>query len=498
MIPRATEPNVPHCGFVFGAFVLDIDRAALLHNGKNVRLRPKSLDVLIHLVEHHGCLVGKEELLDAVWDKAEVSDDSLTHCLIDIRKVLGDTERKMIRTVPRRGFIFDLPVESISAALRRDRQRHRSRLISSIAAGLLLSVGTGYFLLHAYFPDPPAVDSTESQWSQEAVDLHARGQFLFHRRAAGDLETAEELLRHAVDLEPEFATAWAELAGIYLLGYFSGGDNDPGALRLLKDAAEKAVEFDPNLAAGWVRLAHYYAAIGDQHSADRYMQRAIDAESADPLLLAVLAGEFAGIGDLDRAIELQQQALAADPLSLVNRRNLTAYLLAAGRYDDGLREAERVAQLNPESTRKELNVGFALIKLEQYERALALAASWPDGPEKDVVTAMAGLVLEREAIAMEAIARLKSSTDIESYRYLAELQAFCEDIDNSFLLLAQLRDQFRGPSEQQQWRHHLFLIRMSPFLEPVRADPRWQSWIEEANRPLIARSEQVPVKTSVE
>lgn len=495
MFPRATEPNVPHRGFIFGNFVLDIDRAALLHNGRNVRLRPKSLDVLIHLVEHHGRLVEKEELLDTVWDKTAASDDSLTHCLIDIRKILGDTERKMIRTVPRRGFIFDLPVKSISSALRQDRQRHRSRLISSIAAGLLLTIGTGYFLLHAYRPSPPAPASADSQLSEEAVDLHVRGQFLFNRRANGDLESAEELLRQAVGLEPEFAVAWAELAGIYLLRYFSGGYDDPEALRRLKDAAEKAVELDPNLAAGWVRLAHYYAATGDQHSADRYMQRAIDAESEDPLLLAVLAGEFAEIGDLDRAVELQQQALAADPLSLVNRFNLSGYLLAAGRYDDGLREAEWVAQLSPEGTGRDLNVGFALIKLEQYERALALAASWPDSPERDVVTAMAGLVLDREAIAMEAIARLKSSTDIESYRYLAELQAFCENIDDSFLLLAQLRDQFRGQLDQRQWHHHLFLIRMSPFLEPVRADPRWQGWIEEANQPLIARSEQVPVKT---
>ena len=501
MFSRSTEPNVPHCGFVFGAFVLDIDRAALLHNGKNVRLRPKSLDVLRHLVEHHGRLVEKEELLDTVWDKAAASDDSLTHCLIDIRKVLGDVERKMIRTVPRRGFIFDLPVESISSAVRLDRRQRRSKHISAIAAGLLLSIGAGYFLLHSYQPDAQprtAHAAAESQLSQEAVDLYVRGRFLFNRRAADDLESAKELLRHAVDLEPEFAAAWAELAGIYVLENFAGDNVSSKTLPLLKDAAERAVELDPNLAAGWVRLAHYYAAIGDQPSADRYMQRAIDAESEDPLLLAVLAGHFAEVGNLDRAVELQQQALAADPLSLVNRFNLSGYLLAAGRYDDGLREAERAAQLSPEGTGTEINIGFALIKLEQYERALALAASWPDGPEKDVVMAMAGLVLNREAVATEAMARLEFSTDIESYRYRAELEAFCENIENSFLILAQLRDQIRGQMDQRKWHWQLHLIKLSPFLAPVRADPRWQEWIEEANRPLIARSKQVPVKTSIQ
>jgi DNA-binding winged helix-turn-helix (wHTH) protein/Tfp pilus assembly protein PilF len=500
MLSKYSKPAAPHRGFVFDMFVLDIDRAALLHNGKNVGLRPKSLDVLRFLVEHAGCLVEKEELMDAVWQKAAVSDDSLTHCLIDIRKVLGDTERKMIRTVPRRGFIFDLPVEPISVAVRQERHRRRSRLFYAIAAGALLCVGVGYLLLSAYQPgnqSPAGPAAQESQLSQEAVDLHVRGRFLFNRRAVGDLETAQQLLQQAVDLEPEFAAAWAELAGVYVLEYFSNSDAGSEVLPLLKDAAERAVKLDPNLAAGWVRLAQYYAATGDRPSADRHMQRAIDLESQDPLLLAVLAGKFAAVGDLDRAVKVQQQALVADPLSLVNRFNLSGYLLAAGRYDDALRVAEQAAQLGPETAGSEINIAFSLIKLEQFERALELAAGWPDGPDKDVVLAMAGLVLNRDAIAMEAIARLESSTDVESLRHLAELEAFCENIENSFAILAQLRDQVRGQGDRRKLRWQLLMIRLSPFLAPVRADPRWHEWLEEANTPLIARSQRQPVNNSV-
>ena len=491
MRPKSTRLEAPHRGFVFGEFVLNIDRAALLHKGRNVGLRPKSLDVLKHLVEHHGRLVTKEELLDAVWDKAAVSDDSLTHCLIDIRKALGDTDREMIRTVPRRGFIFELPVESISSHVRLDRQRRRLRLVSAIAATVLLSIGAGYLLLGVHQPIPqPQTDAVGSfsVSNIDAADLYLQGRFLFNRRAANDLETAEELLKLAIDLEPKFAEAWAELAGVYTIRYFSGGAVEPEALPLLKHAAERAVEFGPDLPAGWVRLAHYYAAVGDQPAADRYMRRAIDAEIEDPLLLGAMAGEFAEIGDFDRAIELQQRALALDPLSIISRSNLSSYLLAAGRYTDALREAERAAQLNPEGAIAEINVGFALIQLEQYEEALAQAASWPDGPQKDVVLAMAALVLNRDAVAMDALARLKSSTDIESYRHRAELEAFCENIENSFLLLTKLRTQARGSLDQQQWRWQLLMITVSPFLAPVRADPRWESWLEETGRMMIARA----------
>jgi hypothetical protein len=41
------------------------------------------------------------------------------------------------------------------------------------------------------------------------------------------------------------------------------------------------------------------------------------------------------------------------------------------------------------------------------------------------------------------------------------------------------------------------MIRLSPFLAPVRADPRWHEWLEEANTPLIARSQRQPVNNSV-
>ena len=102
--------------------------------------------------------------------------------------------------------------------------------------------------------------------------------------------------------------------------------------------------------------------------------------------------------------------------------------------------------------------------------------------------AMAGLSLSREAVAAEAMVRLRSSTSIESHRHRAELEAFCENIENSFLILTQLRDQFGGRLDEQQWRWQLLMINVSPFLAPVRADPRWEGWLEETRRPLVTRS----------
>jgi len=132
--------------FRFGKFTLDVGRGELLRDGAEVRIRPKSFDVLRYLVEHHGMLVSRDELLDSVWAGAVVTEDAVTQCLIDIRKALGDQSQTAIRTVPRRGYIFELPVEPLretaggktAARPRRRSTRHGVWAFAAAAAGVIL------------------------------------------------------------------------------------------------------------------------------------------------------------------------------------------------------------------------------------------------------------------------------------------------------------------------------------------------------------------------
>jgi TolB-like protein/tetratricopeptide (TPR) repeat protein len=62
------------------------------------------------LVERHGRLVTKVELLDAVWGRVVVTEGSVAKCLIEIRRAIDDGSQQSIKTVPRRGYIFDAPV----------------------------------------------------------------------------------------------------------------------------------------------------------------------------------------------------------------------------------------------------------------------------------------------------------------------------------------------------------------------------------------------------
>jgi TolB-like protein/Tfp pilus assembly protein PilF len=94
----------------FGDYTLDRGRGCLRAGERVIELRPKSFGVLVHLVENAGRLVGKDELMHAVWRDVVVSDESLAKCISEIRIALGDAEQHLVKTVPRRGYLLDAPV----------------------------------------------------------------------------------------------------------------------------------------------------------------------------------------------------------------------------------------------------------------------------------------------------------------------------------------------------------------------------------------------------
>lgn len=94
----------------FGEYTLDAARGALYRGGEEIHLRPQSFAVLRYLAENAGRLVSKDELFAAVWGNTIVTEGSLSQCLIDVRRALGDDSLELIRTVPRRGFVFEMAV----------------------------------------------------------------------------------------------------------------------------------------------------------------------------------------------------------------------------------------------------------------------------------------------------------------------------------------------------------------------------------------------------
>src|SRR6185369_8310479 len=104
--PHNARPHPEQALYCFADFTLR-PLAGTIRRGENeIELRSKSVEVLAYLVEHHGRLVTREELMQAIWPDVAVNDESLTRCVADIRKALCDEQQRFIRTVPRRGYIL--------------------------------------------------------------------------------------------------------------------------------------------------------------------------------------------------------------------------------------------------------------------------------------------------------------------------------------------------------------------------------------------------------
>jgi TolB-like protein/DNA-binding winged helix-turn-helix (wHTH) protein/Tfp pilus assembly protein PilF len=634
------EASDGHRGYRFGAFTLDIDRASLFEQGKALPLRPQSFDVLLYLVERHGCLVEKQQLIEAIWGRTAVTDDSLTHCLIDIRKVLGDAERTLIRTVPRRGYIFDVSVEPLVQSRGNGAKAGRLSRSIQLAALAIVVIGAAYLSLrvadrpvagpqrfdlgpvaensiavlpfvdmsktqeYAYFGDGLAEEILNSLarnsglrvtartssfnyknsdkdvsviaqelrvanvlegsvrvagdravvtaqlvsggdgmhiWSEtfdrrldntvkaqreiaqavarllsttilgggepdagvpdnaEAYDAYLQARFLFHRRGPRDLDNARALFHRATDLEPDFARAWAGLAGTYYVEYSDTPSGDERLLQQLKEAAERAVAINQNLAEGWLRLSGYYSLTGDAEAAQRQFSRALAAQPDDPLLQGIMAGREALEGNLGMAIQYQRRALERNPLSAVDRSNLSFYLLAAGEYEEAMRVKRMAQVLHPDSqpTPDTLQV-HALIKLGRYAEALDVIEAWPQGPDRDSAEAMARLALGHNWRARLPIRRLSTDNSLAAHVRLAELRAFCLEIDSAFVVLAKINQGLRrGESVRQPAFAFFSETAWSPFLEPVRDDVRWADWLQQFRALTLDADASKAVRTPV-
>ena len=100
----------------FGTFTLDLDRGFLCRDQGRVDVRAKAFDLLAYLVQHAGRVVGKDELVDAVWPGVAVTDNSLAQCMAEVRRVLGDDSHEVIRTIVRRGYVFAAEVLTTAPA----------------------------------------------------------------------------------------------------------------------------------------------------------------------------------------------------------------------------------------------------------------------------------------------------------------------------------------------------------------------------------------------
>jgi TolB-like protein len=173
----------------FGEFVFDAARAELRGpGGAVVLLRPKTRTLLAYLLSHPGRVATREEILDAVWPGVTVGHESVDQAVAELRRALGADGARLIRTVPRLGYIFDPPAPHPDAGLTGGKRRGPPVLVvlpfanlsrdarwDRLCDGMTEDMITDF----ARHPDLRVVARTSSfAWRDRPADIRAIGRAL--------------------------------------------------------------------------------------------------------------------------------------------------------------------------------------------------------------------------------------------------------------------------------------------------------------------------------
>ncbi len=116
--------------YTFGPFTLDTEARVLLSDHEPIPLAGKIFDTLVLLVQNHGRLMDKDELLSSVWQGTIVEEANLSQAIFTVRRILGDSPKnpRYIATIAGRGYQFVAPVTELAAETPQDQvglSRHR-------------------------------------------------------------------------------------------------------------------------------------------------------------------------------------------------------------------------------------------------------------------------------------------------------------------------------------------------------------------------------------
>jgi DNA-binding winged helix-turn-helix (wHTH) protein len=90
-----------------GRYVIDLTRGTVLLDGREIVMRPQTFDVLRFLVDHPTRVIPKEELIAGAWPDVVAGAETLDESVNELRRALGDSDAKLVVSVPGQGYRFD-------------------------------------------------------------------------------------------------------------------------------------------------------------------------------------------------------------------------------------------------------------------------------------------------------------------------------------------------------------------------------------------------------
>ncbi len=298
------------------------------------------------------------------------------------------------------------------------------------------------------------------------------GRFYFAKRNEEDLSTAITHYEKAIEMQPDFAAAYAGLSRAWLDRGVWGALPFREVKRRVKQYAERAAELDPNLAEAHVELAQLaYAFDWDWRRAERELYRAVELDPNSVDVHSRFGQLYMILGRFPEAVREAARAVELDPMSALERSALGRVLFRARRYEESIQQFQRSIELDPQNFAPISRLADVYDILGRHREAIAT---------------------REKSLTIEGVELIKSSALVRTYALAGRKQDALRIM--SALSPAPARNQFSamalayfalGDKDRGfEWLTKAFdqgelvvYIKHDPLYDSVRSDPRFQALV---------------------
>ena len=304
----------------------------------------------------------------------------------------------------------------------------------------------------------------------DAYQLYLKGVFYWNKRKADGYKKAVEFFNQSIEKDPNYALAYAGLAGCYAQGDYPLPPKE--RMPLARQSALKAIELDetlaePHISLGRIRLVYDW----DRESAEKELKLAIELNPNSSLAHMRYAEFFTLHGNHEEAIAESKKAVALDPVSPVINWSLEFTLFNARRYDEAIEQARKTLEIDSSYVRSYYTIGTSYELKEMYEQAFEwyLKAANLDGRTSEVMA-------WKEAYATGGVqSYYRKRLDLEMANGERDLSR------QSLISVAVLYARLGEKEKSLEWLQRAFeerpygimFLKMEPAFDNMRSDPRF-------------------------
>lgn len=314
--------------------------------------------------------------------------------------------------------------------------------------------------------------------SFEAHDLYLKGRFYWNQRTAEAMRRGIAYLKQAIEKDPRYALAWAELSTAYSLEPAFGDMPPSEAMQPGRDAAKKAVELDPT-------LAEAYTASGislnfsdwDPRAALPYLDKAIALDPQNSFNHLFRVWPLVSLRRMDEALGELRKARELDPLSAIINTRIGSLLIFQKRFDDAEAELRKAIEIDPSNLLARFELGRALAGAGKFDEAFSQFPDAIDGENGFGLTrvAWAHARAGRPERARMILGRLQRRSK-ERYVSRDALAGAAAAAGDMALALDYLEGALRDHS------FYLQILWIDPSYDALRDEPRFRRALREVER----------------